>query len=368
MSDLLPLRTDPVGGQRARRPWRRAGVVIVLLLLAALVGGVLVGGRAVLSSFDDLTNTVDPDYSGPGSGAVTVRVQDGDTAADIAKTLQGQDVVQSTGAFSKAAAAEPASLKIQPGFYRLRSRMSAEGAVAQLIDPRARLLSRVTLPEGETVPQTLARVTKSIRTPDAQLRAALRQSAALGLPAYAKGRPEGFLFPATYDIEPGTNAAGTLKQMVDRYQQAASKLRLEERAKALGRTPYEVVTAASLIEEETAFAGDRAKVARVVYNRLDAKQPLQFDSTINYFLPQKKGRLLEADTRIENPYNTYLNAGLPPTPIGSPGEAALEAALNPAPGNWLYFITISKDGRSLFTADYDEFVNAKKKSQAEGIY
>ena len=199
-------------------------------------------------------------------------------------------------------------------------------ALALILDPATRVVSRVTLPEGTTLAESLTLITRDIKKPRQELQAALKQPAVLGLPAYAQGRAEGFLFPATYDVEPGTSGAGALKQMVTRFNAAAASLRLEERAAAIGRTPYEVLITASLIEEETAFADDRSKVARVVYNRLDMGMPLEFDSTINYFLPEKKGRLLIADTRIPNPYNTYLNPGLPPTPIGSPGEAARGAS------------------------------------------
>ena len=156
--------------------------------------------------------------------------------------------------------------------------------------------------------------------------------------------------------------------MVERYREAATELELEARAERLGRTPYEVLVTASLIEKETAFAGDRSKVARVVYNRLDDGMPLQFDSTVNYIRTEKKARLSLDDLKQESDYNTYQNTGLPPTPIDSPGAEAIEAALSPAEGDYVYFVTIDEDGRSLFTADYDEFINAKNKAKAEGVY
>ena len=140
------------------------------------------------------------------------------------------------------------------------------------------------------------------------------------------------------------------------------------RAAAIGRTPYEIITIASLIEKESAFAADRPKVARVVYNRLADGMRLQFDSTVNYIREEQEGPAHARRHQAESDYNTYKNEGLPPTPIDSPGEAAIEAALNPADGDWLYFVTTSKDGSSLFTADYDEFLAAKAKAQREGVY
>lgn len=366
MSDLMDL---PTRGPGARRGGRRRGRVLALvlfaLLLCGLFGGAVVGGHAVLSA---LTGDRTPDYAGDGAGEVLVQVRDGETAGDIGHTLQGSGVVRSEAAFRKAATAEARSRSVQPGFYRLRTHMSAAAAVALLLDPAARARSRVTLPEGVTVAVALQKIADATEVSLADLQAAIADPAAIGLPAYAKGQVEGFLFPATYDIEPGTSAVDTLRLMTARYAKAAAAVDLEARAAAIGRTPYEVVTTASLIEKETAFAADRPKVARVVYDRLAAGMPLQFDSTVNYLREEKKARLSLDDLKQESAYNTYQVKGLPPTPIDSPGQASLEAALDPAAGDYLYFVTVSKDGSSLFTSDYNAFLAAKAKAQAEGVY
>ena len=232
----------------------------------------------------------------------------------------------------------------------------------------SRARTRVTLPEGVTVAVALQKIADATEVPLADLQAAIADPAAIGLPAYAGDQAEGFLFPATYDIEPGTRAVDALRLMTARYVRAAATVDLEARARALGRSPYDVVRTASLIEKETAFAPDRTKVARVVYNRLDAGMPLQFDSTVNYLREEKKARLSLDDLKQESAYNSYQNKGLPPTPIDSPGQASLEAALSPADGAFVYFVTVSKDGSSLFTASYDEFLRAKEKAKAEGVY
>ncbi len=156
--------------------------------------------------------------------------------------------------------------------------------------------------------------------------------------------------------------------MVARFGQAADAVDLVGGAGRLGRTPYEVLITASLVEKETAFPADRAKVARVVYNRLKAGMPLQFDSTVNYSRTDKKLRLSLSDLEQDSAYNTYRSTGLPPTPIDSPGRASLEAALQPEPGDFLYFVATGRDGSSLFTSDYHAFLAAKAKAQAEGIY
>lgn len=367
MSDLadLPTRGPSASPRRAGRRGRAVALALFLLLLCALVVGAVVGGRAVVSA---LGGSGTPDYSGQGQGDVTVQVKDGDSAADIATTLRSKDVVKSEAAFRKAATTEERSRAVQPGFYRLHLHMSGAAALALLLDPASRARTRVTLPEGVTVAVALQKIADATEVPLADLQAAVADPAALGLPAYANGQVEGFLFPATYDVEPGSSAVDTLRLMTARFAKAAAALDLQAQAAAIGRTPYEVVITASLIEKETAFSADRPKVARVVYNRLAAGMPLQFDSTVNYIREEKKARLSLDDLKQESAYNTYQNKGLPPTPIDSPGQASLEAALHPADGNYLYFVTVAKDGSALFTADYDEFVNAKNKAKAEGIY
>lgn len=364
MSDLADLATTD---DRPVRPGRRrAGRLVALLLFLAVlvalgVGGVL-GGQKVFGR--DRT----PDFDGEGTGQVVVQVRTGETASEIAQTLHEDGVVKSAAAFRRAATADSRSRSVQPGFYRLRSQMSAVSAVTLLLDPEARARTRVTLAEGLTLSAALQKIADTTEVPLADLQKAASSPEALGLPAYANGQVEGFLYPATYDIEPGTSATDTLKLMTARYAAAARDLGLEARAASLGQTPYQVLITASLIEKETAFPGDRAKVARVVDNRLSKGMPLQFDSTVNYVREEKKARLSLDDLKQESAYNTYTNRGLPPTPIDSPGEAAIDAALNPAEGDWLYFVIVSKDGSSLFTSDYDAFLAAKATSKQEGLY
>ena len=354
---------------RVRRSPRRlpkpVGLIVVTLVMLGILGGALLGGRAMLASF---TSAAAADYDGAGSGQAVVQIRQGDSAGDIGATLVSKHVVQSVGAFRHAADAEPRSRGLQPGFYTLRQRMSASAALALLLDPTARQRGRVTIPEGSSLASTLARIVKDTDVPMAALVTAVGNPAALGLPSYAKGKPEGFLFPATYDVQPGTGAAAVLTMMTGRFGVEAAALDLEAGAQQLGRSAYDIVTVASLAEAETPVDADRAKVARVVYNRLAKGMPLQFDSTINYLRAEKKARLSDADIAVASPYNTYAHKGLPPGPINSPGRKALEAALHPAPGDYIYFITIDKQGHSLFTASYPAFLAAKAKAQRDGVY
>ncbi|HZC26972.1 MAG TPA: endolytic transglycosylase MltG, partial [Actinopolymorphaceae bacterium] len=164
------------------------------------------------------------------------------------------------------------------------------------------------------------------------------------LPSYAKGRPEGFLFPATYDIDPGTTAASILHEMTGRYADVEKKLGLVAGAHNLHRSPLEVVTVASLVEAEARRPEDYGRIARVIYNRLGDDRRLQLDSTVHYAINTYTRPSTTAKERANpSPYNTYVHAGLPPGPINSPGERALNAALHPTPGTWLYFVTVNPD-------------------------
>jgi UPF0755 protein len=348
-------------------PQRRgpAGVLVVLIVLLLVGGAAALGGKVLVGAI----GAPAADYAGTGSGDVTVQVAKGASASGIGEALKTAGVVRSAKAFRNVAKSDPRALKIQPGYYRLRLRMKARLALDLLLDPAARLRSRVTIPEGTSLARTLELIAKNVSdVPLASLREAAANPNALGLPAYANGRVEGFLFPATYDIEPGTSAVDVLRTLIQEFQVRAERLQLTQRAAALHITPYQALVIASLVEGETGNATDRGKVARVVYNRLKRPMRLQFDSTVKYAYAlrgETKTRLLYRDLDIVSPFNTYRVDGLPPAPINSPGEAALEAALSPTPGPWLYFVVIDTQGRSAFATTSAEFALLKARYQKD---
>jgi UPF0755 protein len=210
------------------------------------------------------------------------------------------------------------------------------------------------------VAETVAVLSKATGIPAATFRAVLARPDSYGLPDMAHGKPEGYLFPATYDITPQTDAVRLLSAMTRRFGQAAAKLDLEQRAADMGLTSAQVVTVASILQQEAA-PPDYAKVSRSIYNRIAAGMRLQLDSTVAYALGVRKLALTAEQLRTASPYNTYLHDGLPPGPINSPGELALEAALSPASGHWLYWVTTDpKAGITKFTADYQQFLEYKR--------
>ncbi|MFE2413503.1 endolytic transglycosylase MltG [Kitasatospora sp. NPDC059408] len=292
------------------------------------------------------------DYAGQGAGDVQVSVPEGAGLSQIASALVRNGVVASSLAFTRAAKGSAAAAgRIQPGTYTLKQKMSAAAALAILIDPAN--ANGLTIPEGWRGYQIFTAIDKKLNLPAGTTqRTAQEQGAELGLPDFANGSPEGYLFPATYSVTDGTTAVDLLKQMVDRAGKEYSRDDANVVAQTLGQSLYGLVTVASMVQGEADNSEDMSKVARVIYNRLARNMPLQLDSTINYALGRSTLNTTVTDTRLDSPYNTYLHAGLPPSPISNPGRQAVMAALDPAPGDWLYFVTV-KPGDTRFTDSFD---------------
>lgn len=336
-----PVHTRAQSRQATRRPRRRrrGRRLLVLLLALAIVGG---AGYAATSFLKPIVRdlTAGNDYPGPGTGEVQVVVNDGDTGRNIGATLQKAGVVKSSTAFLDAAAADPRSASIQPGTYTLRKQMSAREALAVLVDPKNRSVPRVTIREGLWRNEIFAALSKATGVPLADYEAAAKQPDALGLPTAAKGNLEGYLFPSTYEFPSKATATEQLKTMVAKTIDELDKAGVAEADR------QRVLTVASIVEGEVSGDADRAKVARVIENRLHSKGApnfglLQMDSTVHYAV-QKRGKAgtTPADRNSPSRYNTYKVPGLPPGPINSPGEASIVAAAHPAPGPWMFFVTV----------------------------
>jgi UPF0755 protein len=344
------------GGRRAERRRRRrpGGCLPLVVVLAVVLVGVWFGGGAAVDKVKSLVGQ-DPDYSGPGSGSVTVQVHEGDSSAAIGRTLKEAGVVKSVGAFTDAAMADDRSRTIQVGYYQLKKEMKASDALAVLVDPKNLIQARVTIPEGYRVKDIVKAIASKTDITADQVNAALKNTKALGLPPEAGGNVEGYLFPATYTVVPGETADQLLKQMVAKTVQVSKDLDLKGKAEALGYTPEQILTIASILESEGSRAEDLPKIARAIYNRLDKGMALQSDATVNY-ANDKSGSVYTTaeDRQNPSPYNTYVHTGLPPGPIGSPGEKTIQAALNPAEGNWLYWVTVNLEtGETRFNETYE---------------
>ena len=352
---MQPVGQDDDDGDRRRRRSRRSAVavVIALLVVGAFVLAMLEGWsrlRGVLTGPDY------EDYAGPGTGEVVVEVEPGATAVQVGQELVAEDVVASMAAWRAATAQDERATAIQPGHYEMRRQMSAEDAFERILDPSARVETLVQLREGLRLDLALDRMAESTGVPREEYQALAEDPVGLGLPDWSQGELEGFVFPATYTFGPEPTAEEVLGATVDRFKVAAGATGLDAGAVIDGeqRTPHDLLTVASLIEAE-APAEARAEVARVVYNRLAEGMPLQFDSTVNYVTGKDTITTTPEDRETDSPYNTYRYAGLPPGPINSPGEDAMVAAMQPAEGDWLYFVTVNPDtGETKFAETLEE--------------
>ncbi|MDX2692069.1 endolytic transglycosylase MltG [Streptomyces ipomoeae] len=208
------------------------------------------------------------------------------------------------------------------------------------------------IPEGWRATQVYEAVDKALDLPAGSTKKSLAK-ARLALPMDAEGNPEGYLFPATYPLTEKTTPESLLVSMVETANRKFGGGQITAGAQRNAMNVYQAVTIASIIQAEAATKQDMGKVARVVFNRLERGMPLQMDSTLNYALNRSTLDTSVADTKIRSPYNSYQRMGLPPTPIANPGEEAMQAAVNPPPGDWLYFVTV-KPGDTRFTANYEE--------------
>lgn len=354
----------PQPGRRRATPARKKGPWVRRLLVLLIVVVLVFGGYKAWGKASSYLNGP-ADYAGQGAGNVVFEVTAGANGMVIANALKKADVVKSAEAFYQLSLTDARAQSIQPGFYKLRKQMSAEFAMRELSDKANRVEGKVTIPEGSRVGQIVSAIVAGSEIKQSALTAALKKPETLGLPAAANNNPEGYLYPATYTVEPGTTATELLQSMVAKTLAVEKDLDIGTRAKALGLSSEEILTVASILEYEAKQDVDYPKVARVLYNRIKAGMALQLDSTVAY-VSQRKGDVFTTDAERNNQsaYNTYQHTGLPPGPIGSPGQKTIEAALNPADGSWLYFVAVNLDtGETIFSDTFAEHNKAVAKLQ-----
>src|ERR687892_123384 len=293
------------GAHRAAGGRAGRGALVVLLAVVVLAAGALALYR----------------YAGGASGPtrpVALEIAEGSTATDVGRLLEEQGVIRSAMAFRISAqlpevAATVESLGLDPQRFE---RVATSGGYA--LEPY--------LPEGTEM-------------------------------------LEGFLFPKTYEFgTEGLDEEVVIERLLAQFESEVAGLDWS-RTEDHGLTHYETVILASLIEREARVPEDRAKISAVIHNRLAEGMPLQIDASVQYALPEPNRELTFEDYEYESPYNTYLHPGLPPTPIASPGLASLEAALNPADADFLYFVVIDPDtGRHAFAETYEEFLRLREQA------
>ena len=317
----------------------------------------------------------------------------------IAQDLVDKDVIGDVGMFIGAASGNAELAAIQPGYYKLRTQIPAAAAVQKLTDPKSRV-GKLVIPEGKQLDDIevvgtgkvnegifsliaeascveLNGTEKCVSAKDLKAAAEEGTLQSLNVPDWAmKGagamgqshrRIEGLIAPGTWNINPSSSAKEILAKLVGDSGERYVKGGILDAAKGLNISPYEVLIVGSLVQKE-AQPADFDKVARVIYNRLASDYDrLEFDSTVNYPLDRQEVATTDTDRHTETPWNTYAKAGLPATPICSPGADALSAAEKPAAGDWLYFVTIDSDGTTLFTSDYQEHLANRDKALNSGV-
>jgi UPF0755 protein len=355
-----------------KKPAGALRLLVAIIVMAGVAAGIIFGARALIGNLTDKPTV--KDYAGQGTGSVEVTIKPGQSAGAIGAQLAELDVVKSEAAFNKAANNDPArAAKIQPGDYILHKHMSGAAAFALLFDPKARNAQPFTIAEGLRMQEALPIIAKATGLKLADLEAAANNPAALGLPSWADGvkNAEGFLFPATYAPKRGTTAVAVLRSMVAKFNEEAAKLDLVAKASAEDISPLQAVTLASIVEREVNRSADQGKAARVMFNRLanTASFPmLGMDSTTRYAVGNFDKPLTLSELNNPSPYNTRVSPGIPPGPIGNPGEATLRAVLNPTPGDWTYFVYLPSEKQTFFTGSTDEFnqLEARYKQETGG--
>lgn len=358
------------GGPRtARRSWeppkrkRRLGWLWALLIVFVLIiGGGVTGWVLFEPQIRHVLGIEAPiDYTTSGNGTkVTVVIQSGDIGSNVAKTLEQDGVTKTFDAFYKLLLKDP-SVTFKPGSYQLQKQMSAKSALAALQDPKNKVVHVAVIKEGVSAESAYVQLASATGLPVVDFQAAAKNYVALGVPADAPSI-EGFLFPATYTFDPGVTATQVLQQLV------STMIKHLDKAGVAPADRFKVVTLASVVQRESGpSVSDMHKIARVFQNRLDQGMRLQSDATVAYGTGHTNRVTTTAAERADasNRYNTYANPGLPIGPIGLPGDDAIDSAIHPTAGPWLFFVAVNlKTGETVFSTTATEHAAAVKQWQA----
>ncbi len=351
--DDLFASTDDHHASRTR-PKRRRGCLVALIVVLAILGAIAAAGVWAMNTYGDriseLLGTGEPADWEPGlaTGEATVTIAEGDTGQPVSTALYEAGVTRTEDVFYDYLIDEGLNPPFYPGVYKLQKKMTAEAALEALSDESNRMENTVSMGEGATIASSLPAMAETLDLPLADFEAAVADPAAYGVSAQSL---EGWLFPAVYTFDPEVTAAQVIQRMVDRTRESLAAAGVPE------DQAERVLTVASIVQRE-GRTSDFDKVARVIENRLAIDMKLQMDSTAQYGYGSLHEGVVSSSAEAladDNPWNTYVHTGLPVTPIASPSEAAITAAMNPADGPWLYFVTIDlSTGETQFSETYEE--------------
>lgn len=353
LDDLFEAEHD---GERSRpaKKKRRTGCVVALIIVLAVIGGAVGAGFWAMNTYGDQIGEVfgwgPPADWEPGleSGEALVTIREGDTGAPVSTALYEAGVTRTEDVFYDYLVNENIAVTFYPGVYKLQEKMTAEAALAALQDDANKMENSVGIPEGGTIDSSLPLITEGVGIPLEELEAAVEDPSAYGVEADTL---EGWLFPAVYTFDPEATATQVIQRMVDRTRESLSA------AGVPAEDEQRILTIASIIEREGRL-DDFAKVSRVIQNRLDDGMKLQMDSTAQYGYGELHAGVVSTSDEAqydENDWNTYVIDGLPKGPIANPGDAAIDAAMHPDDGSWLYFVTINPaSGETVFSTTYEQ--------------
>ena len=337
--------------------------ILIAVAFTTIIG--LIGAGLVWNWVQDQVHP-----PGPEGEAIEFTIESGAATSEIAADLARADIIGNPTIF-RLWLSRNGGGGFQAGIYDMRKHMDFADAVAVLRGPAHTVTEfRVTVPPGLTVAQIKGRLLAQLqRFNGAELDAALANPdvTLTWAPPEATNR-EGILFPDTYNLDERTagDEHALLLRMRDETEKVATQLDLGGRAAALGVTAWQALVIASIVEREAKVDADRAKIARVIYNRLQRDMNLEIDATVLYAVKRDRGLTLE-DLKIDSPYNTYKVKGLPPTPIASPSRQSIEAALAPADGKWLWYVLTDKSGAHTFAETEKAFLAAKEICERENL-
>ena len=321
--------------------------------------------------------------SGEPGVAVNFTVNEGDTISSVASRLHSAGIISNATIFRWYVSTK-GTIALTPGYYALKPKDNAGSIVEALSTPPAQTFISVTFPEGMTVAQMAQRLSEKMTfmKPEDFIAAANSPDTASELRATSQTSLEGLLFPDTYQISGDDTESRVVARLVSMMERVSRQVELTAGAKARGFSPYEILIIASLIEREAKVATDRSKIAQVIYNRLAKKMKLEIDASVKY--GQDPAMSWTDMKATDTPYNTYINKGLPPTPIANPGKASIQAALAPfgsPPASdqactglpagvkceYLYYVLADEAGGHVFATTYEQHLLNVEKSKTAGL-
>ncbi|WP_136056773.1 endolytic transglycosylase MltG [Microbacterium sp. K24] len=339
LDDLFVTHDERAGADRPKKK-RRTGCLVALIIVLVIVGGLAAGGVWAWNTYGDKISDAmgwgEPaDWEeGIATGEVLVTIKEGDTGGPVSTALFEAGVTRTEDVFYDYLINENLAVTFYPGVYRLQEKMTAEAALAALKDDANKLENTVSVAEGGTITSSLPGIAETLGIPIEDFQAAVADPSVYGVAAQSL---EGWLFPAVYTFDPEVTATQVIQKMVDRTRESLTAHGVPD------ADAQRVLTIASIIQREGRL-DDFAKVSRVIQNRLDIDMLLQMDSTAQYgYGSLHEGVVSSSAEALEddNAWNTYKHTGLPITPIASPSDAAIDAAMHPVDGPWLYFVTIN---------------------------